>query len=223
VKQAVPDIKHTLLTGVAHGIRGLTSIVVFLGFTIFTTFFMLKDGPTMRRWAERHMGVPLPIAEVVTGNTLHALRKYFLGLTIVGAFNGIVVGLGALALGVPLPGTIALVTMLASYVPIVGAWTAGFFAFALALGAQGASEALVMALIVFLANGPLQQIVQPITFGATLGLNPLVVLAVTISAGALFGMVGLVLAAPLTSAAVNISADLARLRGATAAAPVSAS
>jgi predicted PurR-regulated permease PerM len=35
---------------------------------------------------------------------------------------------------------------------------------------------------------------------------------VTIGAGALFGMVGLVLAAPLTSAAVHISADLARAK-----------
>lgn len=214
VKKAVPEIRHTLLTGLAHGISGLTSIIVFLGFTIFSTFFMLKDGPSMRRWAEHHMGLPLPIAQVVTGNTLHALRQYFLGLTIVGAFNGAVVGLGALALHVPLPGTIALVTMLASYVPILGAWTAGFFAFALALGAKGPSTALIMALIVFLANGPLQQIVQPITFGATLGLNPLVVLAVTISAGSLFGMLGLVLAAPLTSAAVNISRDLSRMRDA---------
>ena len=44
--------------------------------------------------------------------------------------------------------------------------------------------------------------------GATLGLNPLVVLIVTIGAGGLFGMVGLVLGAPLTSAAVHIARDL---------------
>ena len=46
--------------------------------------------------------------------------------------------------------------------------------------------------------------------GATLGLNPLVVLVVTIGAGTLFGMVGLTLAAPLTSAAVHISNELRR-------------
>jgi putative heme transporter len=44
------------------------------------------------------------------------------------------------------------------------------------------------------------------------------VLIVTIGAGALFGMIGLVLAAPLTSAAVHISADLARARTAALAA-----
>ena len=43
-------------------------------------------------------------------------------------------------------------------------------------------------------------------------MNPLLVLIVTIGAGAIFGMVGLILAAPLTSAAIHISGDLAKVR-----------
>jgi len=211
IKQAVPHIGTTLLKGVAGGISGLTSLLVFLGFSAFITFFMLKDGPTMGRWIERHMGMAPSTARIVTGNIVRALRKYFLGLTIVGAFNAAVVTIGALILGVPLVGTIALVTFLASYVPILGAWTAGIFTFALALADKGTSTAFIMALIVFLANGPLQQIVQPIAYGATLQLNPLVVFTVTIAAGSLFGMAGLVLAAPLVSAAVRINDDLAEL------------
>ena len=58
--------------------------------------------------------------------------------------------------------------------------------------------------------------VQPIAFGATLDLNPLAVLIVTIAGGSLFGMVGLILAAPLTSAAVHVSRDLAQARSAEA-------
>lgn len=50
--------------------------------------------------------------------------------------------------------------------------------------------------IVLLANGALQQMIQPIAFGATLGIHPLAVLVVTIAGGALFGTIGLVLAAP---------------------------
>jgi predicted PurR-regulated permease PerM len=48
--------------------------------------------------------------------------------------------------------------------------------------------------------------------GAALGIHPLAVLIVTIAGGALFGSVGLILAAPLTSAATRIAADLARAR-----------
>jgi predicted PurR-regulated permease PerM len=93
-------------------------------------------------------------------------------------------------------------------VPFVGAWVAGGFAVLIALGAAGTSDALIMAVVALLANGLLQQMVQPFVMGATLNLNPLVVLVVTIGAGALFGMVGLTLAAPLTSAAVHIVDEL---------------
>ena len=52
----------------------------------------------------------------------------------------------------------------------------------LTLSSQGTTDAVVMLVIVILANGLLQNIVQPIAFGATLDLNPLVVLIVTIGA-----------------------------------------
>jgi Predicted permease len=69
-----------------------------------------------------------------------------------------------------------------------------------------------MLVVVILANGLLQNIVQPIAFGATLDLNPLLILVVTIGFGSLFGMVGLVLAAPLTSAVIHIGQALGRAR-----------
>jgi putative heme transporter len=60
----------------------------------------------------------------------------------------------------------------------------------------------------------LQQVVQPLAFGAALGLHPLAVLVVTIAAGSLFGMIGLVLAAPVASAIVHSSHALAWARAA---------
>src|SRR4051812_3425430 len=219
VKKAVPEIGGTLLKGVAHGISGLASLLVFLGFTTFIAFFALKDGPALGEWVERRAGLRADIARIVVGDVLHALRKYFLGLTIISAFNAVIVGAGALLLGVPLAGTIAVVTFVGGFIPIIGAWTAGIFAFALALADSGTSTAFAMALVVFLANGPLQQIVQPITYGATLNLNPLVVFVSTIAAGCLFGTVGLVLAAPLVSAGVHIHAHLAERDAAVAAEP----
>ena len=109
---------------------------------------------------------------------------------------------------VPLPGTIAVVTFVGGYVPYLGAWAAGAFAVLIALGGQGPEAALAIAVIVLLANGVLQQLVQPIAYGAALGIHPLAVLIVTIAGGALFGAVGLILAAPLTAAASHIAADV---------------
>jgi predicted PurR-regulated permease PerM len=208
VQESVPEIKTTLLNGISTGIDALSGLVFFLAFTVLSTLFVLKDGPVMHRFINRHLGVPEPIANVVTTNVAQSLRNYFLAVTIIAAFNAVLIGGAALVLGVPLAGTIAVVTFVGAYVPFVGAWVAGAFAVLIALGTGGTTDALIMAVVALLANGALQQMIQPLVMGATLSLNPLVVLIVTIGAGALFGMVGLTLAAPLTSAAVHISNEL---------------
>jgi predicted PurR-regulated permease PerM len=212
LKTSAADILHVFTKGLAVGISGLTSLGFFIAFAAFSTFMLLKDGPVLRGWLNSHLAVPLVVADTITGRVIRSVRQYFLGTTIVAAFNAIVVGVGAWALGVPLAGTIAVVTFVTAYIPFVGAFVSGAFAVVLALGSKGTSTAAIMLLIVLLANGLLQNIVQPIAMGATLRMNPLLILVVTISAGAFFGTAGLILAAPLTAAAIHISGDLAKVR-----------
>ena len=208
----VSDAFHALIEGLGVGISALASLAIFLSFTALSLFFLLKDGPQIRAWTERHTGLPPAVARVITGRTLGALQGYFAGVTAIAVFNAVVIGLGALLLDLPQVGSIMLVNFFAAYVPYLGAWSAGAFTVLIALGSEGSEAALAMAVIVLLANGALQQMIQPIAFGATLGIHPLAVLIVTIAGGSLFGTIGLVLAAPLTSAAVHISSDLARAR-----------
>ncbi len=203
---------HALLNGLGKGLSTLASLAVFLSFTLLSLVFLLADGPKIRSWTERHLGLPQRLAHTITGRILTSLRGYFVGVTIVAAFNAVVIGLGALLLGVPLAGSIAIVNFVAAYIPYVGAWSAGAFTVLIALGSQGTDAAIAMAVIALLANGMLQQLVQPIAYGAALGIHPLAVLIVTIAGGALFGTIGLVLAAPLTAAAVKIAEDVARAR-----------
>ena len=210
LKQDVPAMISTLTKGVINGIRGLASLVFTLSLALLSLFFLLKDGPSMRRWVDQHLGVPPTVAQTITGGVLRSLRGYFLGVTLVAAFNGIVVGLGALILGVPLAGTIAVVTLVLAYIPFIGAFVAGAFAVIIALGANGTTTALIMLVIVILANGLLQNLVQPFAMGSALDLHPLVVLVATIASGCIFGTIGLILAAPLLSAAVHIMRDLGR-------------
>lgn len=209
-KSAAPHVISTLVHGIVHGIRGLASVLFGLSFAALGTFFLLKDGPQMRGWLDRHVGLPEPVARMISGAVIRSLRGYFRGVTLVAGFNGVVVGLAALVLGVPLAGTIAVVTFVTAYIPYIGAVVAGAFAVLLALGSQGTGVAIAMLVVVILANGLLQNLVQPFAMGAALHLNPLVVLVVTIAAGCLFGMLGLVLAAPLVSAAVQIAGELNR-------------
>lgn len=206
------DSASALIDGLLAGIGKLSSLGFFLAMTILSLFFLLKDGPQIRGWVEGHMGVPDPVARTITRRTISSLRGYFLGTTIVAVFSAVVVGIGTIILGVPLVGTIFAVTFIAGYIPYIGAWTAAIFSVLVALGSTGEQAAIGMIVVQFLANGALQQMVQPFAMGAALGIHPLAVLIVTIGGGALFGTVGLIIAAPLVSAVVRISADLARAR-----------
>jgi putative heme transporter len=113
--------------------------------------------------------------------------------------NGVVVGLGAVVLGVPLAGPIAIVTFVTSYIPFFGAFCAGAFAVVIALGAKGLSIALAMLAITLLTNNTLQNLLEPVAFGKTLRLHPLVVMLVTTAGTLLFGVLGATLAAPVTA------------------------
>jgi predicted PurR-regulated permease PerM len=213
------DAFHALLNGVGFSVKALASFAAFASFTLLSLFFLLKDGPVIRRWTERHMGVPADLGRTITGRTLQSLRGYFVGVTAVAVFNAVVIGLGALVLGLPQLGAIIVINFVAAYIPYLGAWSAGAFTVLIALGAEGSQTAVVMGVIVLLANGILQQMIQPIAYGAALGIHPLAVLITTIAGGSLFGTIGLVLAAPVTSAVVKISSDLASARAAAEPAP----
>ena len=121
--------------------RASSRCVFFLAFAILSTLFVLKDGPVMHRFINRHLGVPEPVANVVTTNIAKSLRSYFLAVTIIAAFNAVLIGGAALILGVPLAGTIAVVTFVGAYVPFVGAWVAGGFAVLIALSTGSTSDA----------------------------------------------------------------------------------
>jgi predicted PurR-regulated permease PerM len=213
---SVSDAFHALLNGVGTGISALASLAAFLSFTVLSLFFLLKDGPMIRKWTERHMGVPEALGRTITARMLQSLRGYFVGVTAVAGFNAVAIGLGAWIVGLPDVGAIMVVNFVAAYIPYLGAWSAGAFTVLIALGSEGTDAAITMAIIVLLANGILQQMIQPIAYGAALGIHPLAVLIVTIAGGSLFGTIGLILAAPVTSAIVKISSDLARARAAKA-------
>ena len=115
---------------------------------------------------------------------LQSLRGYFVGVTAVAAFNAVVIGLGALVLGVPEAGSIAVVNFVAAYIPYLGAWTAGAFTVLVALGSEGTVDRHRDGGDRPAGQRCLQQLIQPIAYGAALGIHPLAVLIVTIAGGA---------------------------------------
>jgi predicted PurR-regulated permease PerM len=185
------------LVGVAGG------VVVSSALALFILLFLLKDWRQITDWTAAHIGLPAPVGRRVLDGTVTAFRGYARGLALIGVANAAVVGLGALILRVPLVGTIMVVTFVTSFVPYIGAVVAGAFAVLIAYGSGGVGIAVAMLAVVLLANNTIQNLLEPFAFGSRLRLHPLAVL-ITVTAGTLlFGILGAILAAPLTSAAVN--------------------
>jgi putative heme transporter len=104
------------------------------------------------------------------------------------------------------------VNFIGGYIPYIGAFLGGGLAVIIALGDGGLPEAAVMLVVVLAANLVLENFVEPKIMGRTLNIHPLVVLIVTALGGLLGGIVGLILAVPVTVIAGNAIARL-RSRG----------
>jgi len=206
-EDATTTAGRTLLSGVASGLAGISSFffMVFIGSVIF--IFMLMNGARYATWASTRTGLPARVAEPVFRNSATAIRGYVKGTTIIALSNAVPVGLTALLLGVPLAGAIAIVTFLTAYVPFFGAIVAGAFAVLIALG-TGVTQALIMLAVVLLVNNVLQNFFAPFAYGASLNLDPLVVLLVTTAAGMVGGVGLIMLAAPLTAIVIQTANEL---------------
>jgi predicted PurR-regulated permease PerM len=208
---AVTSTVQVLFRGLLGGLLGsAVGIVVGTVMAIFILLFLLTDWERIVTWTGGHVGLPGPLGARMVDNAIHAFRAYARGLTIIGVANAVVVGIGALVFGVPLAGTIAIVTFIGSYVPYLGAFVSGAFAIVIAYGSGGLRLGLIMLAIVLLAQNTLQNLLEPKAFGSQLRLHPLVVLIVVSGGTILLGVFGAILAAPLTSVALQTVGDLRR-------------
>ena len=209
LRAVVGPTVRVLLGGVLTGALGsAVGLVVGTVMGIFILLFLLVDWARIIDWTGHHVGLPDPLGPRMVDNAIHAFRAYARGLTIIGVANAAVIGLGMILFGVPLAGTIALVTFLGSYIPYIGAFASGAFAVVIAYGAGGLRLALITLAIVLLAQNTLQNLLEPKAFGSQLRLHPLVVLIVVSAGTLLLGVFGAILAAPLTSVAVQTARDL---------------
>jgi predicted PurR-regulated permease PerM len=198
-----------LVEGTLKGLGSVTVLIVALVVGVFFMFFLMKDWTFYLDGASRQLtrmlGLPGGVGGRVLLDAVHSFRGYAWGMTIIGFMNAAVVGVGALLLGVPLAGPIAIVTFITSYIPFFGAFFSGAFAVLIALGAKGIGVAVAMLAIVLLSQNTLQNLLQPFAFGRALALHPMLIMLVSTGGALLFGVLGATLAPPLTAVVIRAS------------------
>ena len=194
---AAPMIAEGFVTKVVEGVGSIIGLVsgIILGALIM--YYLLKDGNKFRQAV---VGAFSPAmrgdVDGFLGDSFRILRDYGKGRSIMSATVSVVIGLGALLLGLPLVFTIMVVNFIGGYIPYIGAFLGGGLAVIVALGDGGLPDAAIMLAIVLASNLLLENFVEPKVMGRSLDIHPLVVLVATALGGLLGGIVGLLLAVP---------------------------
>ncbi|MEZ5176928.1 MAG: AI-2E family transporter [Acidimicrobiales bacterium] len=198
------DVLTRSTDSVARGARLVVETVVSLVLALVLTFFALKDGPQFQRWARSLVPRRRQAhADEVARSAWSIMGGYLRGAALLGLLEGVIIG-GTMAItGAHLALPVALLTFAAAFVPLVGATVAGVIAVLVTLASAGLSEALVVGLVALLVQQFDNELLAPWIYGKALSLHPVIILLSITAGTALFGVVGTLLAVPVTAIAID--------------------
>jgi putative heme transporter len=199
-------------SAVASGLSGIFALFFGLFIGAVLLFYVLTDWPGIASWIGGHMGgLPEDVGIGIVDDAVYALRGYFRATTITGLVVSVFIGAAMLLMGIPLAGAVVIVTFLTCYIPFFGAIISGAFAFFIALGTGGLTQAIAILVIVLIAQNLLQTIINARVMGDSLNLSPMVVLVVTMLGSIFAGLLGAALAAPVTALLMSAGKRLAAI------------
>lgn len=193
VKNQASNIANGVITGVSTASTIVVSVVIML----FVTFFIIKDGDRFLPWLRKYTGYSAGwhLTELLT-RVWSTLAGFIQAQAAVAFVDAVFIGLGLWALQVPLAFVLAVITFFASFIPIIGAFTAGALAVIIALVSHGLTTALLALGLIILVQQLEGNVLQPMLQSKAMGLHATVVLLSVTVGSALAGIVGAFLAVP---------------------------
>lgn len=163
-------------------------------------FFFLKDGDKIRFFLfgflpKEHRTK----AYIAAAHSTVVLGGYVRGTALIAAIDGLIVGLALFFLRVPLALPLGVFVFLGGFIPIIGATLAGSLAVLVALVSNGPVTALIVLAVLVGANQLEHHILQPLLMGKVLHIHGLAILLALAAGAVLYGVVGALLAVPLTA------------------------
>lgn len=201
--QWLQDRGAEIASGVFTGVSAVTSGFVTLGLVLVLTFFFIKDGHAFLPWLRRVSGrtAGRHLTEMLTRIWV-TLGGFVRTQAIVSAVDAFFIGLGLVILGVPLAPALAILTFMAGFVPIVGAFVAGALAVLVALVSNGWVTALWVLGIVLAVQQLEGNVLQPVLQSRSMKMHPGIILLAVAAGGTLFGIPGAFLAVPVAASAI---------------------
>lgn len=191
------------------GAMTVLQILTATALVLFTLFFLIKDGDYL--WRSIVGAVPARHRERTDGAGRAAwstLSSYTQGIIVVASIDAIGIGVALFLLDVPLYLSLTLLTFLAVFVPIVGAIVSGVIAVMVTLVTNGATDAVIIAVVVVTVQQLEGNVLHPLIVGRAVSLHPLVVIVAITVGTLLVGVVGALVAVPITAVCWSVARHL---------------
>ena len=183
------------------GIFGFASGVAEGFATFILAIYMMLDyekiGLTLLRIFPRTWQ---PFVLDLSGNVSTAVGGYLKGQILIATFVGVFIGVGLTLAGIPSAPAIGFLAALFNIVPYLGVVISIIPALLLAATTQAVLLKLILVVVVFVAANQIEgHVLSPIVLGKTTDLHPVTVVLAILSGLTLFGIVGALVAVPLTA------------------------
>lgn len=193
---------------IVSGAMLVVEIVAGILLALVLTFFFVKDGEVIQRWALGHVPADRQgVAKALGRRGWATIGGYLRGTATLGIIEGTIIAVTLFFVGADLVLPVALLTFLAAFFPLVGAISAGVIATLVALVSAGFTQALIVGGVALFVQQFDNDLLAPMVLGKAVRLHPLVILISLAAGGAIAGLVGAFLAVPIAAMAVNLIAE----------------
>jgi AI-2 transport protein TqsA len=191
-----------LIDQLSYGLADFTTWVVQGFIVMVLVIFLLIESEMLTakvvRFFARTPADALAANEML-GQLTRKIRAYLVARSLLNAGLGIVLALGLWALDVHFAFILGLVAALTNFVPYIGQMVGGALPTLMVLGQRGSiGDALIVAAMYLAVLGIEEYVITPLVMGRSLDLNGTTVLIACLFWGYLWGLVGLILAMPIT-------------------------
>ncbi|MFF3345910.1 AI-2E family transporter [Streptomyces sp. NPDC002779] len=199
----------TAASGVISGVSVVGETIAMAVLALLLVFFFLRDSDraagTLRTMAPRGTA---DTVEAMARRAFEAIEGFMRGTTFIAFIDAVCILVGLLILDVPGAVGLAALVFVGAYIPYLGAFLSGAVAVLVALADRGFVIALWVLGVVLAVQVLEGHVLQPMIQSRTVQMHPAVVM-LTITAGAsVAGILGMLLALPLTAAAFGIVHEL---------------
>ncbi|WP_187284799.1 AI-2E family transporter [Streptomyces sp. uw30] len=199
----------TAASGVISGVSVVGETIAIAVLALLLVFFFLRDSDRAAG-ALRSMvpGDSGDVVEAMARRAFQAVEGFMRGTTLIALIDAVCITVGLFVLDVPGAIGLGALVFVGAYIPYLGAFISGAVAVLVALADRGFVIALWVLGIVLAVQVLEGHVLTPVIQSRTVQMHPAVVMVAITAGASVAGILGMLLAVPLTAAAFGVAHEL---------------